>query len=334
VTWPDPEPPVGAEPDCRPEPDEDELPVPDAPVPEEPVPDDAELDDPEPVEPDEAAEEPCWADWACAAPGRVSAMPPPARTLAATMAAVAPRSLLRPRSRSAIAAWMAARSGCRGAGLVGTGWPPFTLARAGPDPARWCQPARRVSGRSLVWLRDGCERWCSAAAVDSSVDGSVERRGRQGINARCPVDDKRILEMVPERPCVLGVLGSRTTSPRKTWPSGGNSGRRRGPAELATGYRKRHLSGGEVETRRRGTRPVAARGAGQPGNWRARTERARRGPSISYMEGPRSLLRGDRARRTVRRAVLARQVFPVPDRRQTSRVTNRIRAIQSGQYGQ
>jgi hypothetical protein len=266
VTCPAPEPPVGAEPDCSPEPDEDEVPVPDDPVPDDPVPDDPVPDDPvpddpEPDEPDEAAEEACWADWACAAPGRVSAMPPPARTLAAPMAAVAARSLLRPRSRSAIAARMAARSGCRGAGSIGTEWPPFGSGAAGPNPARWGQPACRVSGRSLVWLRDGCERWCTAGAVDSGVDEPVERRGGQGINGRCPVDDKRILEMAPERPCVLGVPGSRTTSPRKTCPS------RR---QLRAAARPGGTGDGVPETapQRRGSGDSAARHAACGSLWR------------------------------------------------------------------
>jgi hypothetical protein len=103
----------------------------------------------------------------------------------------------------------------------------------------------------------------------------VESGDGQGINGRCPVDDRSFSAGPGQRPCAPARRGGRTASPLKTC-----SLRRR----LREAARL-----GRPATRRRGTRPVAASwrtAAGQPAT---RAAWAGRGPSISYMEGPRFL---------------------------------------------
>jgi hypothetical protein len=151
-----------------------------------------------------------------------------------------------------------------------------------------------MAGSLLRGLCCGCGPPVNCAPVDRDVDEPVESGDGQGINGRCPVDDGSFSAGPGQRPCVLGRRGGRTASPLKT-------------CSLRRRLREAARPGRPV-TRRRGTRPVAVSwrtAAGQPAT---RAAWARRGPSISYMEGPRSFVRGDRACRTVRRAGLASRV--------------------------
>ena len=57
-----------------------------------------------------------------------------------------------------------------------------------------------LAGLALRFLCAGCRTAQSdrhPQAVDNRVDGAVESSDAQGINGRCPVDDKRILELRP-----------------------------------------------------------------------------------------------------------------------------------------
>jgi hypothetical protein len=95
VTWPEPELEEGADPEERPP----ELPELELPELDEPEPDEL-WPEPEVCEVPECAA----ADWALAPAGRTTATAPPARTLAAPMAAVTARSRPRFRSRASTAA--------------------------------------------------------------------------------------------------------------------------------------------------------------------------------------------------------------------------------------
>jgi hypothetical protein len=93
------------------------------------------------------------AGWALAALARPTAMPPPARTLAAPMVAVTARSRARPRSRFRAAGPARARS-----------LPVSTPDRPFGGPCRWMaaygQDGRRTSARPLLRLRGACEPRC------------------------------------------------------------------------------------------------------------------------------------------------------------------------------
>jgi hypothetical protein len=161
VTWPDPELDAGAavdfsppEPEAEPEPEllEPELPEPELLEPEADEPEWHELEAARPcfapvpdVLPCAAAEE--AAGWACAALARPTAMPPPARTLAAPMAAVTARRRPWPRSRAAAAAWTLSLP-------VSTPDHPSAARRRGPAPSR--QHARPTSAPPLRALRACC----------------------------------------------------------------------------------------------------------------------------------------------------------------------------------
>jgi hypothetical protein len=161
-----------------------------------------------------------------------------------------------------------------------------------------------MAGSLLRGLCCGCGAPVNCAAVDGDVDEPVESGDGQGINGRCPVDDGSFSAGPGQRPCVLGRRGGRTASPLKT-------------CSLRRRLREAARPGRPV-TRRRGTRPVAASwrtAAGQPAT---RAAWARRGPSISYMEGPRSLC--GVTERAVRYGAPDSPVglFPGPYRRQTA----------------
>jgi hypothetical protein len=135
------------------------------------------------------------AGWALAALARPTAMPPPARTLAAPTAAVTARRRPWPRFRSA------ARAACLPLSTLVV----LPLGRA----AGWRCPAR-MAGALLRGLCRGCEGPVNCAAVDRGVDGPVESGAGQGINGRCPVDDGSFCTGPGQRPCVLGRRGGRT----------------------------------------------------------------------------------------------------------------------------
>src|SRR6185437_635134 len=166
--------------------------------------------------------------------------------LAAPTAAVMAR--IRPWSRSLAA--MAARTRLRSVPTGSSFW-------RGPGD-RCCPPAwpAQLSGSSVPAagpLRDTVRGYGHPQAVDNCVDSAVESSGAQGINGRCPVDDKRILEEPAERPCVARRAGSRTASPLKTC-SARRKVREAADPRVTGDYRS-------------GTRPVAATwrtAAGQP----------------------------------------------------------------------
>jgi hypothetical protein len=174
VTWLDPELDDGGAADCSP-----------------PEPELAELLFEEPCD---AVLLPCVADddaVAGVAPARLQAMPPPASTLAAPMAAVTARSRPWPRSRAATAA----RTFSLPVSTLQT--VPSAVGRALSLPG-----TARMPGLLLRGLCCGCgapvnrdvrdtgpAATSSTAAVDVVVDDPVESRGGQGINGRCPVDD-------------------------------------------------------------------------------------------------------------------------------------------------
>jgi hypothetical protein len=103
------------------------------------------------------------AGWALAALARLTAMPPPARTLAAPMAAVTARSRAWPRSRAAIAA---------GALSLPVSTPDRPSARPCPPDggaAGW-RRAARMAGSLLRGLCCGCGAPANRGAVDEDVD--------------------------------------------------------------------------------------------------------------------------------------------------------------------
>src|SRR5580698_464055 len=136
----------------------------------------------------------------------------------------------------------------RPCGSPGTG-PPGRPTRRAPSPA------------------DSC-----AQAVDAAVDSAVETSYAQGINNGCPVDDKRILTSSPKGLVLPTAEAVEILSPLKAGSARGNSGTLEGP-----GNRRRRRGPG---TSGAGPPAVAEQSADQG-------SQARRGPSISYMEGPR-----------------------------------------------
>jgi hypothetical protein len=124
--------------------------------------------------------------------------------------------------------------------------------------------------------------------VDRCVDRPVEKAVYAGDNTGCPVDGQRILRLVPASPCAGPSPGSRkalTTSGAS--PTGGDPGQSGGSSRTCGEPGNR--SSARVSGTRWRSAADSSRATGQPSNRHAGL-RAERGPSISYMEGPPSLL--------------------------------------------
>jgi hypothetical protein len=151
---------------------------------------------------------------------------------------------------------------------------PRTRSLGITTPGPVTTPATAACGLTArPWLRAEV----AVQPVDKGVDGAVETSYAQGINNGCPVDDKRILKMSGKGLVLRAAEAVEILSPLKTGSASGETWRTRKGWATGTDGGILDASGGHKASGRRAI--------GWPG------PEVRRGPSISYMEGPRRYAR-------------------------------------------